>query len=102
MPLGLRNKKKDKSKETSTLVEGEAPLARWRGDEGDEVAAASPPPRGPIQLVFHTQLAHGSPTGRVEGFASVKELYAKIADAFHIAPAEVHGTGARFTSGKPA
>ncbi|XP_066479976.1 PDZ domain-containing protein GIPC2 [Tiliqua scincoides] len=87
MPLGLRSKKKDKSKDTSTLVEGEAPPARWRGDEA--AAGSPPPPRRPIQLVFHTQLAHGSPTGRVEGFASVKELYAKIADAFHIAPAEI-------------
>lgn len=98
MPLGLRRKKKGKSRETSTLVDGEAPPARGRGDDevgvgagaraGAVGAAAS---RGPIRLVFHTQLAHGSPTGRVEGFGSVKELYAKIAEAFRIAPAEVRG-----------
>ncbi|XP_026556007.1 PDZ domain-containing protein GIPC2 [Pseudonaja textilis] len=98
MPLGLRRKKKGKSKETSTLVDGEAPPARGRGDDEAEAgagagvragavgAAAS---RGPVRLVFHTQLAHGSPTGRVEGFGSVKELYAKIAEAFRIAPAEI-------------
>ncbi|XP_033007646.1 PDZ domain-containing protein GIPC2 isoform X1 [Lacerta agilis] len=102
MPLGLRGKKKGKSKETSTLVEGEAPLARGRGDEGDDdgsavggagvgggAASSSSARQGPIRLVFHTQLAHGSPTGRVEGFASVRELYAKIGEAFHIAPSEI-------------
>ncbi|XP_009960319.1 PREDICTED: SWI/SNF-related matrix-associated actin-dependent regulator of chromatin subfamily E member 1-related, partial [Leptosomus discolor] len=39
-------------------------------------------------LVFHTQLAHGSPTGRIEGFTNVKELYAKIAEVFGISPTE--------------
>uniref|UniRef100_A0ACB8F395 Uncharacterized protein n=1 Tax=Sphaerodactylus townsendi TaxID=933632 RepID=A0ACB8F395_9SAUR len=88
MPLGLRGRKKDKSKETSMLVEAEAVVAGGRGDEA-AAAAASPPAQVPIRLLFHTQLAHGSPTGRVEGFASVRELYAKIAEAFHIAPTEV-------------
>ncbi|XP_005533601.1 PREDICTED: PDZ domain-containing protein GIPC1, partial [Pseudopodoces humilis] len=37
----------------------------------------------------HTQLAHGSPTGRVEGFSNVRELYGKIGEAFGIPPAEV-------------
>ncbi|NXL85728.1 GIPC1 protein, partial [Alectura lathami] len=41
------------------------------------------------RLQFHTQLAHGSPTGRVEGFGSARELYAKIAEVFGIAPAEI-------------
>nr|XP_056701042.1 PDZ domain-containing protein GIPC2 [Euleptes europaea] len=94
MPLGLRGKKKDKSKETSALVEAEATVAGRRGDEdaaaaAPTAAAASPPPEVPIRLLFHTQLAHGSPTGRVEGFASVRELYAKIAAAFRIAPTEI-------------
>ncbi|KAJ8388572.1 hypothetical protein AAFF_G00132860 [Aldrovandia affinis] len=34
-------------------------------------------------------LAHGSPTGRIEGFSNVRELYTKIGEAFSIAPAEV-------------
>lgn len=54
----------------------------------------SPPPAGPPEyprpkLVFHTQLAHGSPTGRIHGFTNVKELYAKIAEVFNISPSEV-------------
>ncbi|XP_067386771.1 PDZ domain-containing protein GIPC2 [Emydura macquarii macquarii] len=90
MPLRLRGKKKGKSKETSKLVESEeAPAAPARG--GGDAAAAPPPPAQPAaaRLLFHTQLAHGSPTGRVEGFASVKELYEKIAQAFCIPVAEI-------------
>lgn len=54
----------------------------------------SPPPPGPPEylrprLIFHTQLAHGSPTGRIHGFTNVKELYAKIAEVFDISPSEV-------------
>ncbi|NXX54603.1 GIPC3 protein, partial [Scopus umbretta] len=47
------------------------------------------PPRARPRLVFHTQLAHGSPTGRIEGFTNVKELYAKIAEVFSISPTEI-------------
>eukprot|EP00071_Canis_lupus_P053775 XP_542175.2 PDZ domain-containing protein GIPC3 [Canis lupus familiaris] len=54
-------------------------------------APAEPPaaPRGRPRLVFRTQLAHGSPTGKIEGFTNVRELYAKIAEAFGIAPTEI-------------
>lgn len=81
MPLGLRIKKKAKSKETARLVEGEQ-----RGAGGDSPLASQVPPR---RLVFHTQLAHGSATGRVENFSSIRELYAKIAGVFEILPSEV-------------
>ncbi|NXH09329.1 GIPC2 protein, partial [Bucco capensis] len=79
MPLGLRNKRKDKSKETSKLVESEAVPS----------APATAPAAGASRLQFHTQLAHGSPTGRVEGFGSARELYAKIGEAFCIDPGEI-------------
>ncbi|XP_071375000.1 PDZ domain-containing protein GIPC3 [Centroberyx affinis] len=54
----------------------------------------SPPPPGPPEyprprLIFHTQLAHGSPTGRIHGFTNVKELYAKIAEVFNISSSEI-------------
>ncbi|XP_023699874.1 PDZ domain-containing protein GIPC3 isoform X2 [Paramormyrops kingsleyae] len=55
-------------------------------------APQSPPPPPPClrpRLVFHTQLAHGSPTGRIHGFTNVKELYAKIAEVFNISPSEI-------------
>ncbi|KGL82204.1 PDZ domain-containing protein GIPC3, partial [Tinamus guttatus] len=51
--------------------------------------AAARPPRARPRLVFHTQLAHGSPTGRIEGFTNVRELYAKIAEVFGISPTEI-------------
>lgn len=41
------------------------------------------------QLVFHCQLAHGSPTGLISGFSSVKELYMKIAECYEFAVDEV-------------
>ncbi|MBN3316377.1 GIPC1 protein, partial [Atractosteus spatula] len=49
----------------------------------------SPPPPSRPRLVFHTQLAHGSPTGRIQGFTNVKELYTKIAEVFNISPSEI-------------
>lgn len=54
----------------------------------------SPPMTGPPdyprpRLIFHTQLAHGSPTGRIHGFTNVRELYTKIAEVFNISPSEV-------------
>ncbi|XP_030062550.1 PDZ domain-containing protein GIPC2 isoform X2 [Microcaecilia unicolor] len=84
MPFGLlRGKKKAKSKETSRLVENE--------EGGTAKAAGLPPPPANLRprLVFHTQLAHGSPTGRIEGFSNIKELYGKIAEAFHMPVAEI-------------
>ncbi|XP_075413662.1 PDZ domain-containing protein GIPC2 isoform X2 [Tenrec ecaudatus] len=80
MPLGLRGKKKGRGKEAARLVEGEPP-----GAGGGRL-----PERAPrLRLEFYAQLAHGSATGRVENFASIQELYAQIAGAFGIAPAEI-------------
>ena len=41
------------------------------------------------KLVFHCQLAHGSPTGLISGFSNVKELYVKIAECYGIQSNEV-------------
>ncbi|KAG9482965.1 PDZ domain-containing protein GIPC2 [Eleutherodactylus coqui] len=98
MPLGLRGKKKNKTKEVSSkLVESEEVDNRTAGSSTAKDAANAngaaglPPPPVSLRpkLVFHTQLAHGSPTGRIEGFTNVKELYAKIAEAFQITPEEI-------------
>ncbi|XP_006888673.1 PREDICTED: PDZ domain-containing protein GIPC2 [Elephantulus edwardii] len=80
MPLGLLGKKKAKTKEVTPLVERQPPGA-GEGSLPDQV------PRR--KLVFYTQLAHGSPTGRVEDFSSIQELYTKIAGAFEISPSEI-------------
>ncbi|XP_067173489.1 PDZ domain-containing protein GIPC1 [Apteryx mantelli] len=97
MPLGLGRRKKA----PPLLVENEeAAGGRGGGHPGvppgggaAASAAAGDAPPAPAalrpRLVFHTQLAHGSPTGRVEGFGNVRELYGKIAEAFRIPPGEV-------------
>lgn len=41
------------------------------------------------QLVFHCQLAQGSPTGIISGFTNVKELYQKIAQCYDMLPADI-------------
>lgn len=46
-------------------------------------------PQPPPKFVFYCQLAHGSPTGKVEGFTNVKELYQKIAEVFKLHTNEV-------------
>lgn len=103
MPLGLGRRKK-----ASPLVENEEGepiraglnVAGMDGLDGGVVGlgegAASeglPPPLNSMRprLIFHTQLAHGSPTGRIEGFSNVRELYAKIGEAFGIPASEVRG-----------
>lgn len=63
-------------------------------DEESQRTVPSAPPLEPApcprpKLVFHTQLAHGSPTGRIHGFTNVRELYAKIAEVFNISASEV-------------
>lgn len=94
MPLGLR-KKKNKSRESSNLVENEEVSGHAGAGKsavnGGGVGGLPPPPASlRPKLVFHTQLAHGSPTGRIEGFTNVKELYSKIAEAFNLSPDEVN------------
>ena len=41
------------------------------------------------ELVFHAQLAHGSPTKKIMEFSNVKELYQRIGEAFGISSSEV-------------
>ncbi|XP_057713758.1 PDZ domain-containing protein GIPC2 [Corythoichthys intestinalis] len=101
MPLGPWRKKNKSTKEH--LVDNEevggghhaGATGSLLGAGGNKLlgngAGGLPPPPANLRpkLVFHTQLAHGSPTGRIEGFSNVKELYAKIADAFNINPPEI-------------
>lgn len=41
------------------------------------------------KLSFNTQLAHGSPTAKINNFANVKELYGRIASAQNIPVTDV-------------
>ncbi|XP_071438029.1 LOW QUALITY PROTEIN: PDZ domain-containing protein GIPC1-like [Pithys albifrons albifrons] len=97
MPLGLGRRKKppplveNEERSEGSGGRGAAPggdpggAAGGGGAGGGTGATPALRPR----LVFHTQLAHGSPTGRVEGFGNVRELYGKIGEAFGIPPGEV-------------
>ena len=92
MPLGPWRKKNKSTKEH--LVDNEEVGVGGSAAKSAANGAGLPPPPAGLRpkLVFHTQLAHGSPTGRIEGFSNVKELYGKIADAFNITPPEVSST----------
>eukprot|EP00730_Choanoeca_flexa_P004170 TRINITY_DN11619_c0_g1_i2.p1 TRINITY_DN11619_c0_g1~~TRINITY_DN11619_c0_g1_i2.p1 ORF type:complete len:296 (+),score=95.45 TRINITY_DN11619_c0_g1_i2:371-1258(+) len=46
-------------------------------------------PAEQFDMVFHCQLAHGSPTKQVRDFTNVKQLYESIAKAFGIQTAEI-------------
>lgn len=50
--------------------------------------AAAPPPET-FDMVFHSQLAHGSPTRQVRDFVNVKQLYESIAKAFGIPTSDI-------------
>ncbi len=41
-------------------------------------------PAEQFDMVFHCQLAHGSPTRQIRDFTNVKQLYESIAKAFGI------------------
>eukprot|EP00064_Thunnus_orientalis_P017802 superscaffoldBa00003882_g17888 len=93
MPLGPWRKKNKSTKEQlvdNEEVSGGQAGAGSLGKSAVNGAGLPPPPANlRPKLVFHTQLAHGSPTGRIEGFGNVKELYAKIAEAFNISAPEI-------------
>ena len=48
-----------------------------------------------FDMVFHVQLAHGSPTRQVRDFTNVKQLYESIAKAFGIGTTDVSDTKSR-------
>lgn len=47
------------------------------------------PQDGRPRLVFHCQLAQGSPTGIISGFTNVKELYQKIAECYDMPASDI-------------
>ncbi len=46
-------------------------------------------PAEQFDMVFHCQLAHGSPTRQIRDFTNVKQLYESIAKAFGIKTTDV-------------
>ena len=96
MPFGSKKKSKD---ESSPLAENTSPshvsnshnssnTSSKNGDSKSKDSSMNEDSSKP-KLVFHCQLAHGSPTGLISGFTNVKELYNKIAECYEIAPTDV-------------
>lgn len=87
MPLFTR-----KSPKQGATADGGTPQMGNRMNSGsshinnnnNNVSDKSKPP-----LVFHCQLAHGSPTGLIHDFSSVRELYQKIAECFDISEKDI-------------
>jgi len=62
------------------------------GKKSKAAAAPPPPAAAPAEefdMVFHVQLAHGSPTRQVRDFTNVKQLYESIARAFSIPTSDI-------------
>ncbi|KAI4461891.1 rgs-gaip interacting protein gipc [Holotrichia oblita] len=49
----------------------------------------APPPESPNAIVFHCQLAHGSPTGFISGFSNSQQLYERIAATYDFPVSEI-------------
>ncbi|XP_055520183.1 PDZ domain-containing protein GIPC1-like isoform X1 [Leucoraja erinacea] len=93
MPLGrwrkatpLMEQDEAEAEARERCLEAERP----RAGVGGSGPTLAPGPRAlRPRLAFHTQLAHGSATGRVEGFTNVRELYNKLGLALGLEPAEI-------------
>mgnify|MGYP001544616875 CR=1 FL=1 len=80
--------KKDKAKVPDGLADTDHGMSGANGATGGAEGQARPRPK----LVFHCQLAHGSPTGFISGFTNVKELYQKIAETYDMPALEVRSS----------
>lgn len=77
------------------LADGGGGGGRWSSGTGAEreLLHGSPNSRSPAPqrppLVFHCQQAHGSPTGLISGFSTVRELYQKISECYDFPPDDI-------------
>lgn len=55
--------------------------------------SGSQQPAEAFDMVFHCQLAHGSPTKQIRDFTNVKQLYEAIAKAFGLSTGDVRQSG---------
>lgn len=67
---------------TGSRSSNSASLPQYEQTRGSRVSKPS--------LVFHCQLAHGSPTGLISDFSNVRELYQKIAECYDLPAEEVN------------
>ena len=80
---GSKNKDKKDESDSKSSLKATSSSSKTQCDGPDEEILNKP------KLVFHCQLAHGSPTGLISGFTNVKELYHKIAECYEIQAKEV-------------
>ena len=100
MPLFSKARRRDGEGTGNDLLPTDSPQPpRWELPPKKPTAPpmpTTPPPPPPRpdtppqpKLVFHCQLAHGSPTGIISGFGNVKELYQRIAECYDMPSSEV-------------
>lgn len=86
MPLFNKKPSKASSPTNGTPIVNGYEQQQMQQMVSSPIKATAPPPPS---LVFHCQLANGSPTGLITGFSSVKELYQKIAECYDFSVEEV-------------
>lgn len=93
MPLFNRPRRRTADTDSPSPVNGQRAGSDSSGEGGERSGESPARPK----LVFHCQLAHGSPTGIISGFTNVKELYQKIADCYDLPVSEVRSCTCRNT-----
>lgn len=64
-------------------------MGKKKGEKVPDTPMGAAVPAEQFDMVFHVQLAHGSPTRQVRDFTNVKQLYESIAKAFQIATTDI-------------
>ena len=90
MPLFKRSDTKKKSRRKSSDTTPPSTLPPPPQEKAPQVPqTASQNAVTRQDLIFHAQLAHGSPTKKIKDFSNVKEMYARIGEAFKMRASEV-------------
>lgn len=77
------NSEMEKTNNVSKQIEHNTNIDNEKSISQDNLTSEQQP------LVFHCQMAHGSPTSLISGFSNVRELYQKIAECYDLPAEEV-------------
>ena len=80
---------KSKSKPSTNVISSNSNSSVNNNNNNNNSSSSNLDDVNKPKLIFHCQLAHGSPTGLISGFTNVKELYNKIAECYEIQPTDV-------------
>lgn len=94
MPLFNKRSSKKESDAVPVLGDtnghnGDLDGGRYGGERELLHNSSAPPAPQRQPLVFHCQQAHGSPTGLICGFSTVRELYQKISECYDFPPDDI-------------